>query len=317
MRSRIFEKVTLLVLIAIVLAVLMEYFMFTGNAGEVIRQYMELDSAGNVQSSKAAFRNYTYQVTEQAETMMGKVDNHPSVIGQALADAAYGEYLTYQREKEKHKGKNFGSWIYTKWFDIIPKLDADRKTYDDEFEREESTSDGRAWCAIFYSCMAQAVQRGQGGALLYGSLCEKLYGQYCVTDAYVVATKSSYLIEHLESAGKGVDDFYGYVAKYCEDISVARNKIAFVEQDSFMPQPGDLVFFHWSSDTVSVDKWITHIGIVYSYDMETGSVTVIEGNRNGNHIATKSEVACTVYQDDAELRALDKKNFVGYVRPAY
>ena len=323
MRSGILRKAALLAMLAVVLAVLMDYLVFTGDAGEVIRQYMELDSAGNVQSSKAAFRSYTYQLTEKTDVLEWSTDNYSAVMGQALADAAYAEYLLYQDEKmANHGGTGFGSWVYLTWFRRIAELNRAGQTFDDMYSREEvgSSPGSTAWCAMFYSCMAQAVQRGGTEVLLYGALCEALYSKYSMTDAYVVFCEDSYLMEHLQGAGKGEDSFYEYVVG-CSGNSVdkgtVQEKIEVVRVEDFVPQPGDLVFFHWSTDSVSVGKWITHIGIVYSYDQETGNVTVIEGNRNGNHNAMRSEVARTEYQDDAENWALSKKNFVGYVRPVY
>lgn len=319
MKSKVLGKVVLLVLAAVVVAVLVEYFVFTGDVGEVIKQYMELGSAGNVMSSKEIFKNYEYQVVEQVEAEQVVDKGAGSVRGQALADVAYNEYQLYQQEKEKHNGNNFGSWVYADWYAKRVYLNNKGVTYDSISDREDYTVGSEAWCAMFYSCVVQAVQRSNTGALLYGARCEELYARYCSSGAELVLFADSYLVEHLKRKGKTEEQLYEYVALQCSGLSsdVVRNSVEFVDGGSYVPFPGDLVFFHWNTDSVEGSRWITHIGIVYEYDTQTGYATVVEGNRNGNHNATRSEVACVVYKDNAEHWSQDKKNFIGYVRPAY
>ena len=49
------------------------------------------------------------------------------------------------------------------------------------------------------------------------------------------------------------------------------------DEDAYVPEPGDLIFFH--HDRVSRDpNFPNHIGIVVDYDEETDTVYTVEGN---------------------------------------
>jgi len=321
------SKIFKLVLLAVVIAVVMDYVMFTGDSGKVIQDYMSLNSAEVVSSSKTAFVRYSYQVAQQGEQIPeGGIDySVQTSMGQALADAAYAAYEEYREEKDR-RGRKFGSWYYATWFQKISDLNRRGVTFDRE--SMGFVEDGNAWCAMFYSCMAQSIQRREEGPLLYNARCENLVALYCGTDADVCLFTDSYFASHL-MAGIG-GDLKGQVAQRLSgvvsnlSVGTVQGKLMQMELGQYQFCPGDLVFFHWKNDSAepSANRWITHIGIVCAYDETTGNVTVVEGNRNsGGAGARNSEVACTTYYDFAENNAtsweLSKKNFMVLVRPAY
>lgn len=300
-------------ILGVVLAVCMDYFLFAGDASVLVQQYMMLGAAGYVSSSKEAFANYGYLVSEQQKMLEAEKPDVPA-MGQALADAAFFEYQLYQAEKARTGGRGFGQWIYYDWYSSIAKLNAVQEVYSGDRQNYRTSND--AWCARFYSCMAQSVQRSNTGPLLYGENCKQLLGQYCLAGAQVVLLTDSYFVEHM----KGREDCWDLLYREMGvSIEESHENIYFSETMSFEPMHGDLVFFHWRSDTVdSGDRWVTHIGIVYDYDAETGAVYVIEGNRNSNgRGAAYSEVSMFEYVDEAQGWSSDKRNFIGYVRPRY
>lgn len=52
-----------------------------------------------------------------------------------------------------------------------------------------------------------------------------------------------------------------------------------VEDDAYIPQPGDVPFYAWKDDGVGDCKLpANHVGVVETVDIATGTMTVIEGN---------------------------------------
>lgn len=321
------SKVFKLVLFAVILAVIVDYVMFTSDGGKVVQEYMALNSAEVVSSSKTAFVGYSYQIAQQGELIREGVIDYEvqTTMGQALANAAYAAYEEYQEEKAR-RGRKFGSWYYATWFNRISELNSGGITFDRESMGFSEGSD--PWCAMFYSCMAQSIQRREAGPLLYNAGCENLTALYCATGAQMFLFTDSYFASHL-AVGAG-DSLTGRVAQRLSrtassvNTGTVRGKLVERELGQCQFYPGDLIFFHWKTDSAepNAGRWVTHVGIVCAYDEATGDVTVVEGNRNsGGAGARHSEVACTVYHDYAEGDtthwATDKRNFMVLVRPAY
>lgn len=76
----------------------------------------------------------------------------------------------------------------------------------------------------------------------------------------------------------------------------------YIEDESIVPQIGDIVFYDWDDNGIGDNKgWADHVGIVETVNGK--SFTVIEGNKN-NAVGRRT---CTVNQ--TKLR--------GYARPKY
>lgn len=82
----------------------------------------------------------------------------------------------------------------------------------------------------------------------------------------------------------GNDDKMGVEISCGELIKIAKNKGIWVENDAYVPSPGDAVLYNWDDNqTGSGDntKWPNHIGIVEQCYPDAGYFVVIEGNYDG------------------------------------
>lgn len=60
-------------------------------------------------------------------------------------------------------------------------------------------------------------------------------------------------------------------------IELLKKKNSWVENDAYVPKPGDLIFYDWNDDGIGDDtKGHDHVGVVES--CIAGKITVIEGN---------------------------------------
>ena len=60
-------------------------------------------------------------------------------------------------------------------------------------------------------------------------------------------------------------------------IALFKNMGIWVENDAYVPQPGDFIFYDWQDDGIGDNKgYSDHVGIVEK--VENGVITVIEGN---------------------------------------
>lgn len=129
-----------------------------------------------------------------------------------------------------------------------------------------------------------------------GTKYNKWYGaaqgtSWCEIFVEYVLTKSGY--GKFASGRGGVTSAYNY---YASNSKIA--KIHVVEGKSknnlgVIPQPGWLVIFEWGDN----DKYRDHIGILESYDADTGICTTIEGNTwTGTRQANSRTKVCRLHR---------------------
>ena len=99
-----------------------------------------------------------------------------------------------------------------------------------------------------------------------------------VGDHYCAATVSAAWIR------AGVDSVAVLECSCTRMMELAKAKDIWVEDDAFVPKPGDAVIYDWQDDGKGDNKGVPdHIGIV---ERVTGnSMTIIEGNRPLGHVA--------------------------------
>lgn len=65
-------------------------------------------------------------------------------------------------------------------------------------------------------------------------------------------------------------------------ISLFQELDRWIEEDNFVPWPGDLVFYDWQDNGAGDNTgWPDHVGIVVNVDEKRNTFNVIEGNKNG------------------------------------
>lgn len=86
-------------------------------------------------------------------------------------------------------------------------------------------------------------------------------------------------------------------------IELFKEQGAWVEDDNYIPLPGDIIYYSWGDDDSSGDctGWSDHVGIVIG--THSGHIKVIEGNKGG-------EVAYRILKIDA-------KGIRGFAVPDY
>lgn len=68
-----------------------------------------------------------------------------------------------------------------------------------------------------------------------------------------------------------------------ELIKKARDKKCWVEDDDYVPLPGDAILYDWDDNGVGDNTgWPDHVGIVVYVNKKTGYMEVVEGNYNGS-----------------------------------
>ena len=99
-----------------------------------------------------------------------------------------------------------------------------------------------------------------------------------VGDHYCAATVSAAWIR------AGVDSVAVLECSCTRMMELAKAKDIWVEDDAFVPKPGDAVIYDWQDDGKGDNKGVPdHVGIV---ERVTGnSMTIIEGNRPVGHVA--------------------------------
>ena len=127
----------------------------------------------------------------------------------------------------------------------------------------------------------------------------KLCKRYNMTD------KDSWCATAVSAAfiATGLVDIFNCVECSCNEmINKAKANGIWVENDSFIPQTGDVIMYDWNDNGKGDNKgWPDHTGLVVS--VEDGMITVIEGNKN----------------DTVALRniPIDGKYIRGYITPKY
>lgn len=87
-------------------------------------------------------------------------------------------------------------------------------------------------------------------------------------------------------------------------VDLAKKMGIWVENDGYIPQPGDPVLYDWDDKGVGdCDGWPDHIGVVETVNKDAGYFTVIEGN----------------YQDSVKRRtvSINGKFIRGFITPKY
>ena len=99
-----------------------------------------------------------------------------------------------------------------------------------------------------------------------------------VGDHYCAATVSAAWIR------AGVDSVAVLECSCTRMMELAKAKDIWVEDDAFVPKPGDAVIYDWQDDGKGDNKGVPdHVGIVERVD--GNSMTIIEGNRPVGHVA--------------------------------
>ena len=159
--------------------------------------------------------------------------------------AVKAAYLTYQEGIEQY-GTD-GSWETT---------GSNRGTMVDEIQ-DTNNSTGQAWCGMFI-----------GDSYAKAGIREEILTR--------LVFWSGYRLHLFFTQGKYIDGSFG---EWCTDHRTTQLGSGTGESrkamlDAFGPQAGDVVLFR--SD-------YSHVGMVTSYDSETGTLEIIEGNR-GNRV---------------------------------
>lgn len=63
-----------------------------------------------------------------------------------------------------------------------------------------------------------------------------------------------------------------------EHVKIFKNKGIWIEDGSIIPDPGYIIVYNWDDSTQPNDGYSDHIGIVESVDMNSRTITCIEGN---------------------------------------
>ena len=118
-----------------------------------------------------------------------------------------------------------------------------------------------------------------------------------VGDHYCAATVSATWIK------AGVDSVAVVECSCTRMMELAKAKDIWVEDDAFVPKPGDAVIYDWQDDGKGDNKGVPdHVGIV---ERVTGnSMTIIEGNRPLGHVARHT-------------LAVNGRYIRGYITPNY
>lgn len=99
-----------------------------------------------------------------------------------------------------------------------------------------------------------------------------------VSDAYCATTVSAAWIK------AGVDSVAVIECSCSKMIELAKAKGIWVEDDAFVPRPGDAVIYDWQDDGKGDNKGVPdHVGIVER--VEGNNMYIIEGNRPLGHVA--------------------------------
>jgi len=159
--------------------------------------------------------------------------------------AVKAAYLTYLEGVEQYGAD--GSW---------ETAGSNRGTMVDEIQ-EANNSTGQAWCGMFI-----------GDSYAKAGIREEILTR--------LVFWSGYRLHLFFTQGMYIDGAFG---EWCTDhrtaeIGSGTGEARKAKLDEFGPQAGDIVLFR--SD-------YSHVGMVTSYDSETGTLEVIEGNR-GNRV---------------------------------
>lgn len=87
-------------------------------------------------------------------------------------------------------------------------------------------------------------------------------------------------------------------------INLAKSMGIWIENDSFVPKPGDFILYDWDDSGIGDNTgWPDHIGIIESVDKSAGYMVVIEGN----------------YNDSVKRRtiSINGRYIRGFITPAY
>lgn len=87
-------------------------------------------------------------------------------------------------------------------------------------------------------------------------------------------------------------------------INLAKAMGIWIEDDAFVPQPGDFILYDWDDSGIGDNTgWPDHIGIIESVDKSTGYMVVIEGN----------------YSDSVKRRtiSINGRYIRGFITPMY
>lgn len=97
------------------------------------------------------------------------------------------------------------------------------------------------------------------------------------SDAYCGTTISAIFIKL-----GAVDLIGGTECGVEEQIKLFKAKGIWIEDGKITPEPGYIICYNWDDKTQPNDGYADHIGIVETVDKQAKTITVIEGNINGN-----------------------------------
>ena len=97
------------------------------------------------------------------------------------------------------------------------------------------------------------------------------------SDAYCATTISAVFIKL-----NATDMVGGTECGVEEYIKLFKNKGIWNEDGTIVPEPGYIICYNWDDSTQPNDGYADHIGMVESVDKTNRTITIIEGNLNGN-----------------------------------
>lgn len=206
---------------------------------------------------------------QTTQTDAQTTQTEPETLAETRADAAVkAAYLTYEEGVEMHGEGN--SWETT---------GSNRGPLVDEIQQDNS-SKGEQWCGMF---IGHSYQK----AGIRSEIMDNL------------VFWSGYRLHMFFTEGKYIGGTFGswWQPHRTAQIGSVTGEARKAALSSFNPRAGDVVLFR--SD-------YSHVGMVTSYDPETGTLEVIEGNR-GNR------VQATVYDTgDGEITFIGRFNDSDY-----